>query len=300
MYILYVKQIVVNIFHFFALETNAIWKIVCNNPNTQYIAFLQNFENNGVHKWRKDLLTTFLPTFASTEEFQEYCKQNNSYIKSIVNVQYNGWIIDPWTFVKYEPSQESLPFARTVKQSLRIENKLGVYATFVTRRKSRILRDKDTNTLLEPLFEEMCRSYKIPYKVACFDDISFEEQASILADTKVMLSCHGAGNTNVFLLPNNGHLMEINFRKHWFCDPVCDEHFHKHIPYNHKCKGELTWRPYFHKADYHNLSLFFGKKYTELELSYVDGYIDRNPINVREVFVDAKYILEQVRKAMQT
>lgn len=293
----------VNIFHFFALETNAVWKeyiksVQCNNDET-YLLFLQDFVDNGVHHWRKDLLNCILPTFTTIDNLHNYCRKNNVCIMNMSNLSYSGWIIDPWSFVDYQPNNPFLDFAAHVKKSMGImENTVGKYATLVTRKKSRVLYDNLNKTYFEKYFEEFCTSRSIPYKIVCFDECSLKEQAKALADTKVMVSCHGAGNTNVFLLPDNGHLLEINFRKQWHCDPLCDQHFTGNLTPTCKCNGELTWRPYFHKADYHNLAKFFGKKYTELVMENVEGYIDRNPINVKNVYIDSKYIMQNVLAAM--
>jgi hypothetical protein len=288
----------VNIFHFFALEVHAVWENICNHAETKCIVFLKDFKDNGVHRWRRSLLNCIVPTFHDVEQLHEYCKNNNAYINHVNNLTYQGWIIDPWSFVDYQPSSKFIQFADNVKTNMHIPVSLGKYATLVTRKKSRVLYDHMSKINFDQYFAEYCKQKAIPHKIVCFDDISLEEQALALADTKVMLSCHGAGNTNVFLLPLNGHLMEINFRKHWYCDPVCEQHFEGELPTTCRCKGQLTWRPYFHKADYHNLAKFFGKKYSELQLEYVDGFIDSNPINVMKVYIDSKYIMEHVMAAM--
>ena len=291
----------VNIFHFFALEVHAVWQIMAKVKNNHnYILYLENYEHNGVHSWRKDLLTCILPTFTSVSDIHTYCNEKALFITNVANVAYTGWIIDPWTFVEYLPEPSYIQFADNVKHSLGIPQCEGIYATLVTRHKSRILLDNCSHQLFEECFAQSCRQNNIPFKIVCFDNMSLKEQASALSDTKVMLSCHGAGNTNVFLLPQNGHLLEINFRKHWYCDPVCSPHFTGQLQSKCKCDGKLTWRPYFHKADYHNLAKFFGKKYTELEFEFVEGYIDSNPINVKNVYIDSKYIMQHVLVAMNS
>lgn len=294
------KIIDVNIFHFFAVEINAVWQSVHNNKTTNFFVFLQDYKNNGVHRWRYDLLNCVVPTFTNIEELHSHCRKNNVMIQQITDIIYPGWIIDPWSFVDYTPNDVYMAFALTVKQSLGITQTHGTYATLVTRKKSRVLYDAQSKVCFENIFADYCQAHDIPHKIVCFDDVSLKEQADTLADTKVMLSCHGAGNTNVFLLPDNGHLMEINFRKHWYCDPVCDPHFSGTLSSTCQCKGQLTWRPYFHKADYHNLAKFFGKQYTELDIESVDGFLDRNPINVRKVYIDANCILQKMSAIMET
>jgi hypothetical protein len=282
-----------NIFHFFSLEINSVWKRI-QNCNDTYLLFLKDYHQNGVHKWRRDLLSCVIPTFTCVNDMKQYCKKNN--IKNIQyeNINYNEWIINPWQFIDYKPNILFNNFSDVVKNKLMVNNYKGTYATLITRANTRVLYDFKTHILFEENFKQECQNNNIPFKVICFDTISLQEQAEALQDTKVMLSCHGAANTNLFFLPENGHLLEINFRKHWYCDPVCDDHFTNKINYTCKCNGKLTCKPYFHKADYHNLSKFFNKKYTELEFEYSDGFIDRNPINVKNIYVNSRYIMDKV------
>jgi hypothetical protein len=214
--------------------------------------------------------------------------------KEVQHLQIGSWIIDPWTFRDYAPSPHYMNLVEKVKAYYGTINKKGTFAVFVTRKKSRILYDMTTKTNLESIFIDTCSALSLPHKVVCFDDASFEEQAQALSNAKVMLSCHGAGNTNLFLLPDNGHLIEVNFRKHWYCDPVCDNHFHAKIPRSTKCDGKLTYRPYFHKADYHNMCKLFKKRYTEVQVEDTTEYIDRNPINVKNVYIDSLKVMKTV------
>lgn len=289
----------VNIFHFFALETWVVWDMISNFKETQFVMLLTDYHNNGVHRWRKDLLSALLPTFTSKHDMCQYLSDTKSKVFKIVDLPYQGWIIDAWSFIKYQPSQHYMSFAKNVKQTLQVENVQGICVTLVTRLKSRVLYDNNTNLPFDIIFERTCITHNIPFQIACFDDMTLQEQANVLGKTKVMLSCHGAANTNVFLLPDNGHLMEINFRKYWFCDPVCESHFNGTLPYKCKCDGELTYKPYFHKADYHNLAHLFGKKYTELTMENAEGFLDSNPINVQKVFIDANAIMQKVIFEMQ-
>lgn len=276
-----------NIFHFFALEIKAVWDNIANDPSN-YALFLQNFQmGDPIHEWRFDLLKAILPVHTSQDTVPPSVH--------IVPLKITAWIVDPWSFVKYKPDNHWLAFAQRVKTSLNTIQVKGTHAVFVSRKKSRILFDAETKKPLETIFKDVCTKGDIPHRIVCFDNATLQEQALALADAKVMLSCHGAGNTNVFFLPENGHLIELNFRRHWYCDPVCDEHYFEKIPYTTKCEhGKLTWRPYFHKADYHNMAHLFNKGYTELDMEYANGFLDRNPINVKHIYVNATKVMSQV------
>jgi hypothetical protein len=290
----------VNIFHFFALEVKAVWDFIENNRGYQCFLVIEHFdEGNCVQQWRRNVLKAILPTYVSIEDAKRTIVAKENYIKDTIQLQIDSWIIDPWTFKNYAPSPHYMDLATKVKSYYKTERKEGRHAVFVTRKKSRILHDMLTKVSLEDVFVKTCSTHSIPYKVVCFDNATFEEQAKALSEARVMLSCHGAGNTNVFLLPNNGHLVEINFRKHWNCDPVCDNHFHGVLPYTSKCDGKLTYRPYFHKADYHNMCKLFKKGYTEVQVEDASEYLDRNPINIKNVYVDAYKILNTVASIMK-
>lgn len=299
-YVLLVSKVKdVNVSHFFSLETWVVWDMITEFLNTKFLLILTEFENDGVHRWRKDLLNTLLPTFTSKDELCQYLLNTTSKVVKVIDLPLRGWMIDAWSFIKYPPSQHYMSFAKHVKDKLNITTSQGTQATLVTRKKSRVLYDVDTKTPFQEIFERECHNNNIPFKVVCFDDMSFQQQAQSLSETKVMLSCHGAANTNVFLLPENGHLMEVSFRKYWHCDPVCPQHFDGTLEYKSKCSGKLTYRPYYHKADYHNFAYLFGKRYTELDIEDAKGFLDANPINVKKVFINANYIMEKLKIAMQ-
>lgn len=284
----------VNIFHFFGLEIKAVWDTVSFNKNNNFILYLEDFDpENGAHKWRLDVLKCILPVYTNAADIP------NSITDRRPLAMYS-WMVEPHQFVDYTESAHYSQLARHIKSKYDIshDTALGTHAVLVTRKKSRILYDTHTGKLLEDVFIPYCEKNNIPYKVVCFDDCPFDEQARVLSIAKVMISCHGAGNTNVFLLPSNGHLVEINFRKHWNCDPVCDDHFFGKIDYTHRCNGPLTFKPYFHKADYHNLAKLFGRKYTEVNMDSADTFIDRNPINIKNVFVNSNIVFNIVNKIM--
>lgn len=276
----------VNIFHFFAVEIKAVWDVLKERSGQEMCLYLQKFDHKSpAHKWRLDMLKALIPTYV----------ESNAVPKGKIEMlPLSAWIVNSWSFIKYDPSEHYMAMARKVKEHYGTLNVKGTHVVFVSRAKSRVVYDVHTGRLLEDLFVELCNSLRILHCVVSFDNATLEEQAKALADAKVMISCHGAANTNIVLLPDNGHLLEINFRKHWQCDPVCDKHFNKEIGYKDKCNGSLTFRPYFHKADYHNICHLFNKGYTELEVEDAEGFVDRNPINLMKVFVDARKVFSEM------
>ena len=89
-------------------------------------------------------------------------------------------------------------------------------------------------------------------------------------------------------------LIEINFRNHWYCDPVCDDHYYGRISINCKCSGSRT-NSFFHKADYHNLCHLINKKYIEIEAEkYSEGFTARNPISKKKIYIDGQNLLKHI------
>ncbi len=211
-------------------------------------------------------------------------------------------MVDPWTFRAYEPVPALMEMAAKVRQALALRAGSastsatgGTRVVFVERRHSRVAYDARTRLPLAGVLEAMLSRCGVPFESVCFDEgVSLEMQARCLANARIMISVHGAANTNLFLLPEGASLFEINFRKHWYCDPVCARHRSAQIPYATRCDGPLTFRPHFHKADYHNLAQVFGVKYREFEILDAERFLDANPINLERLYVDAERLASSV------
>ena len=107
-----------------------------------------------------------------------------------------------------------------------------------------------------------------------------------------MISAHGAGCTNLIFTPPDTPLLEISFRKHWYCDPVCDDHFYGRKSINEKCNGTLNHGPHYHKADFHNLCRLIKKPFFEIEAEeYGEGFTARNPIGRKKIYIDGKRVV---------
>jgi len=68
---------------------------------------------------------------------------------------------------------------------------------------------------------------------------------------------------------------------------------------NAKCDGKLSFRPYFHKADYHNLCYLLNKKYIEIEaVKYDGGFLSRNPISKKNIYIDGENLIQYIDKLL--
>ena len=141
-------------------------------------------------------------------------------------------------------------------------------------------------------------NFEIPVRYCCFDDMQPEEQYEICSNAAVFISMHGAACTNIIFTPISTPLIEINFRKYWFCDPVCDAHFNQEISFDTKCNGSLI-HSHYHKADFHNLCGLMGKKYYEITPDkYTGRFRDRNPISKENIHINGIYLIGLIKNVL--
>ena len=219
--------------------------------------------------------------------------------------------------------KDFLSLASTIKSNLGISddsndsNDSNNYKVgFIVREHNRILYDNyekvnyNKNVLVHDILTKEVKKLNIPFKTTSFDNKTFEEQADFLKDVKILIACHGASFTNLFLLPKNATIMEVSFRKYWYCDPVCQCHVSGQCPYKKDCHTVSDSRHYntrtkkleYHKADYYNLSQLFGIGYKEILIEDANGYFknpndkDYNPINLTNIYIDTNAMLDMIKK----
>ena len=296
-----------NIFHIFNQEIMKIWQITKGNPST--IIILKNFENNQCNKWRLQLLKQIY-TKVFEKEIPEYIQKDiDTYeIINILQEKYPKWCIIPYKF-NYIPSKQNIieynRLANTIKYNIyglnykNPGNKVG----FIYRESTRILYDyniykkQQKNVLVHKLLETKLKKLNIPFKSISFENKTFLEQAEFLKDVKILISCHGAALTNMFLLPPYATVLEISFRKYWFCDPVCKRHISGELDYKEDCN---TPHKLYNKYEFHNLSKVFMKKHKEIMIEDANTYVSTddiyNPINLKNIYIDTDNLVTQITK----
>jgi hypothetical protein len=192
-----------------------------------------------------------------------------------------------WEFIKYPIDNHILEIVNKINSKCK-----GKYILLNQRSiNNRYIYENDTELPLE----EYLLKFNFPFKFCNFENMTPEAQYEICSKALIFISVHGAGCTNLIFTPIECPLIEINFRKHWYCDPVCDDHLFKIVDINEKCNGQLTYSKEFHKADYHNLCYLIGKKYIEIEsIKYKDGFNDKNPINKTKIYIDGQNLLNLI------
>tara|TARA_A100001015_G_scaffold294076_1_gene371434 strand:- start:9511 stop:10374 length:864 start_codon:yes stop_codon:yes gene_type:complete len=223
---------------------------------------------------------------------------NVEYLTDISCTEYNSKNISPTIiykgynfaeFIKYKPHPHLCKIYHKI-----ISNKTLVQDKYILLNQreidDRYLYDYNTKLKLEDFL--FSQKLKYPLKVCNFSNMTPEEQYEICNNCVIFISAHGAGCTNLIFTPKTAPFTEINFRKHWYCNEVCNDHFNGKISINEKCNG---FKPYFHKADYHNLCYLIGKKYLEIEaIEYGEGFNNRNPISKKKIYIDGHSLIEKI------
>jgi len=304
-----------NIYHIFAQEIMALWNESKGNLDT--IIVLKNYVNNTINNWRLSLLKSvyknvYIHTIPNTINNVKVSSKTFTII-DILKDKYNKWLNVSFKFMKIQKSQHYIKLATIIKNNINNQKDKNIkskYVAFIYRTNNRILYDYKTKELIQNILSRELKKLNIPFKMSNFDNASFEEQADFLKDVKVMIACHGAAFTNLILLPQNASIMEVSFRKYWYCDPVCQCHVSGQCPYKKDCHTVSDSRHYnkktgkldYHKADYYNLSQLFGIGYKEILIEDANGYFknpgdkDYNPINLTNLYIDTNAMIDKIKK----
>ena len=300
-----------NIYHIFACEIMAIWNESKGNLDT--IIVLKNYVNNNINNWRLSLLKSiykdvYIHNLPSSKNFKDLNKNFN--IKEILNTKYYKFLNESFKFIKQPKSQNYINMVNTIKVNVQMKNNIkGNTVAFIYRTKNRILYDYKTKELIQNILIKELKKINISFKIANFDNSTFEEQAEFLKDVKILIACHGAAFTNLVLLPQNATIMEVSFRKYWYCNPICNGHLSGKYDYKEDCHTINNSRYYdkknkkliYHKADYYNLSQLFGIGYKEILIEDANGYFknpgdkDYNPINLTNIYIDTNTMIDKIK-----
>ncbi len=198
-------------------------------------------------------------------------------------------------FIDYPPKAEYIRLSEFIKENAGIKVPEQDYVLLSQRPEgNRYLMESNSGLPLEEYLRHALGKRGIPFRSCDFSTMTPTGQAQLCRGAKIFISAHGAGCVNIIFTPLHCHVLEYNFRKYWNCDPICDLHFHGVLADHEECDSELTKQPYFHKADFHNLCRLLDRPYTELEVDRYDGFIGRNPIGRKYLFVDGASLLAEI------
>jgi len=263
-----------NIFHCLAFD------IIRNyNPNYKSVYIYINNINkeDSVQKWR---LFTMKKLFSNI---------NVSYITKTEAVEQTHPSYNCWCFIDYVKDIHITNIVNKLKSNLK-----GEYILLNQRNvNNRYLYENETNLPLQDYLSK--KNFKLPIKVCSFHIMTPEEQYEACSKAAIFINAHGAGCTNLIFTPSNCPLIEVNFRKHWYCNPVCQDHRNFITSINEKCTKYLEegTKPFF-KADFHNLCKLINKKYTEVEVEKYKGIFSNNPIGKEILYVNGPDLVKLI------
>ena len=260
-----------NIFHIVLKEFPVLIQYT-KDYNQRYDIVLKNTKgDSNVLDYRKFLYTPFFNVVT----------YNINKPESINLHKFPYALFNPFKFQHVKLNNDFCNALCRIKDYYYVSSNNSPAIIFSLRKSSRILYDTKSKTNFEELITQKYGKESIVY----FECMTPFEQLQALQNCKIFCGIHGANLVNMIFTRSFAHVIEIDFKTHWYCDPVCSDHLQNKLQPWEQCKGKLT-RGYYHKADYHNLALLCGKTYTSISTDYCENFLDKNPINVKNVYAD--------------
>jgi len=247
-------------------------------------------KQSACQKWRYYLLSCI---FSRVNYLSS--RQINTVENPVILDTRTGYVFNE--FIDIPPSRQLMSFTDFLKDKTGTYEPENGYVLLVQRPPGRrSLTEASSGLPLEEYLAEALGKRGIPFKHCDFGTVSPHEQVEICRGASVMVGAHGAGLSNMIFTPRHCSVLEYNFRKYWYCDPVCDQHFSGALAYDEKCDSALTANRGFHKADFRNLSLLLDRTYKELDVVGFEGYHARNPIGRNFMIVDGQQLVVEIEK----
>ena len=302
-----------------------------SNNNDDFILVLQNYKNNEINTLR---LNMFQQLYKNVY-VNSYDNLDNNFTYKIINLEHGSRLLHYETLITYywwvtnnpgyNPYLKSLIY--NAKKSLNINNISGKKIGYFYRKSSRFVYDindkdklnKDINKLfLHNILKDKLGDLSIYFEAYDIENKNINDIANFVKDKQVLISPHWCDLTHLILLPNDATIIEITYSKHWYCDPVCKDHLSGKIPYDEDCHNRSSLidignhnylinpgfnlsnsELYYHKADYHNLSVICCKNWIEFQLDYGKDYVldkgSYNPVYINELYVNTNKLINVIK-----
>ncbi len=276
-----------NLFHIFFADILSVYGMKIEAGHSIFIVKNEINPDSSVQIWRRYLLSKLFDSVHYIEESELDSIQNPIELKE------GAFQFDIHDFIKYRRKKSLIRFI----DSLKSPPSQDKYILLVQRNMDdRFLHDDVSDEPIETVLLERMNELPLPLKIANFAELDPQEQESICSGAKIFIAMHGAGLTNLIFTPPDCQIIEVNYRRHWYCDPVCDPHYNGMLAYDEDCGGPLTFKPEFHKADYHNLCGLLGKPYLEMEAERYEGYTQAIPICRKRIYVDSNKLIGYINQ----
>ena len=161
--------------------------------------------SNPCQKWRKFLLECVFQ--CKVKYTNQFCIQSPKR--------------KPFQHTRYIKYDKDPVFVEMLKKHIIPTPEHGKYILLNQRKQNnRYMYDTITGLPIHIFLQQNQDKFPIPFKFCCFDDMTPEEQYHICSESALFISAHGAACSNIIFTPSSTPLIEINFRKDWYCDPV--------------------------------------------------------------------------------
>ncbi len=200
-----------------------------------------------------------------------------------------GPMVDPFLFACPPASPASKRLFREIArrgsdaEQVRLDGGRRIIL-FIARKASRVLIDAATGLPLERVFgSRLAASDAGRLVITSFANMTFDEQASLMARADIIVGAHGAALTNlIFARPFSCQVFEVSLRRLWRCHPMCEPHLSGTLKPHRPCASAS---PAYAKADYRNLAAAFGIRHTEVEAVEGGRFENANHVSVDRLVV---------------
>ena len=282
-----------NIFHVLNEDIFNMKNIKNISSSTLYIINDNIDINSTIQKWRKIILNSLFRKII-------YLSKNELDNLNIKHIVISGEHNFKWhEFIVFDQDLLYIDMINKIKENQNIQSNKGIYILLNQRNiDNRYLYESNTKITLENYLIKNLEFNKLPIVICNFNKLSPVDQIKMCSMAKIFISVHGADLTNLIYTPADCHIIEISFRKYWYCDNLCDDHFTGKIKFSEKCNGKLNFLPYYHQACYHNLSYLTNHKYTELSADDYEGAYSKNPICKKKIYVDGNELINIINNIL--
>lgn len=273
-----------NIWHIFMMELLEIGRLMQKNISIEHLLLTNFDESSNVDKWRTYVLQYLVKNIYVSENLKNkhsivtiLPRYTINYQPEILKIHYQ-WF-DCWNSINYKEHKDNIIFIDKLKALMNIKCELK-HIKFINRKHTRQVFDSVT---YEPIEKELI---KHGIQSVYFEDLHPRDQIDFVKDARILISPHGSGLTNMIFTHNDCIICELNLRKHWFCNPICENHKTGKIKIDEDCRRG----PVFSKYDFINMCKLLGKRHIELT---PEKYTDKSYKNIldRDFIIDSNKLV---------